>query len=238
MSDDELARILKDGTDEHRLWEQDVDAIADVIKEMNKRGIAPVFRPYHEMNGGWFWWGKKSRYDELWRMLHHRFTDHHGLTNLVWAWSPDNISAGAQRYYPGNEFVDFVGADIYTNDREADVFEVSKRNVASLHPSGVFALTEVGKLPSPDIFVRVAPAYFLLWGGEFINADWSADACDKCNRAEDVKAIYALPEVVTLDELEWPRSANVKFIPKRRSAGPEISCPATLIPQAMGAYHE
>ena len=230
MSDETLARILDPDTQEHRLWAQDVDAVADVLKEMRAKGIAPIFRPYHEMNGGWFWWGKKQRYADLWRMLHQWLSERHGLDSLVWVWSPDKASEGAEAYYPGAEAVDMVGADIYTNDRAAAMFEASKRNVAPLHPSGLFAFTEIGLLPSPEIFRAVRPAYFLLWGGEYINADWAADPCEGCNKAQDVKEVIGLDQTAGLAELEWPAEAGVRFDPALRSAPPKASCPASLLP--------
>ncbi|MCG8442046.1 MAG: glycoside hydrolase family 26 protein, partial [Caulobacterales bacterium] len=96
MSEDELARLLDPSTQEHRLWAADVDAVADVLAELTALGIAPIFRPYHEMNGHWFWWGQKEAYRELWRALHARLAGEHGLDQLVWAWSPDKESAGAE----------------------------------------------------------------------------------------------------------------------------------------------
>ncbi len=229
MNEAELERILNEGSEAHRLWASDVDAIADVLKELESFGVAPIFRPYHEMNGSWFWWGEKERYADLYRMLRRRLEDRHGLTNIVWAWSPDKASEGAEVYYPGDAMVDLVGADIYTGERSAEMFEQAKANVAPLHPSKAFAFTEIGKLPTPEIFKRVNPSYFLLWGGEFINIDWSAEPCDWCNRAEDVAEIYALPQVVTLDEFQWPDKSKVNYIAALRESPPEQACPAKLL---------
>ena len=238
MSDEELSRILNPDTEEHRLWARDIDAVADVLAEMKTKGIAPIFRPYHEMNGGWFWWGQKERYADLWRMLHQRLTEEHSLDNLVWAWSPDKASEGADIYYPGNEAVDMVGADIYTVDREAAMFDAAKRNVAPLHPSGLFAFTEIGLLPAPEIFGAIRPVYFLLWGGEYINAEWAADPCDGCNAAQDVKAIIALDQTAGLHELDWPQEASVRYDRALRAAPPEPSCPAQVIDAEGGVLDE
>ena len=49
-----------------------------------------LWRPYHEMNGDWFWWGKKtgpSGHRALWRMMYDRFVNYHGLNNLLWVWN-------------------------------------------------------------------------------------------------------------------------------------------------------
>lgn len=229
MSDKELARILDHGTPEHKLWEKDVDAVADVLKEMQEKNVSPIFRPYHEMNGGWFWWGQKKRYTDLWRLLRHRLIEHDGLDNLVWTWAPDKESVGAAAYYPGDAAVDLVGADIYTTDRSDVMFEAAKANVARLHSSGLFAFTEIGLLPTPEILKAVRPAYFLLWGGEFINKDWSGSPCDGCNRAEDVAAIFALDNVAALDDLAWPAGSDVRYDAALRTKPPSVSCPASLL---------
>ncbi|MEE2692616.1 MAG: glycosyl hydrolase [Pseudomonadota bacterium] len=231
MTDESLARLLDPSTPEHALWAGDVDAVADVLKELDAAGISPIFRPYHEMNGGWFWWGRKTAYADLWRALHDRLTEKHGLKNLVWTWSPDKESAGAAVYYPGDGFVDFVGADLYSKDRTGPMYETAKENVASLHHSGSFAFTEIGLLPAPDLFLSLKPWWFLLWGGEFIDRRWASEGCALCNEAEDVAAIFALPTVVTVDELEWPESIASRIRAAARTAAPQAQCPATLIEQ-------
>jgi beta-mannanase len=59
------------------------------------RGLPILFRPYHEMNGGWFWWGDQKDgkfngfYKALWKKTHEYFTVEHGLKNLIWVYSRD-----------------------------------------------------------------------------------------------------------------------------------------------------
>jgi len=229
MTDAALTRLLDPSTREHALWAEDVDAIADVLKELEATGVAVIFRPYHEMNGGWFWWGQKKRYVDLWRALRTRLTEKHGLREMVWVWSSDKESVDVARYYPGDAFVDFTGADLYSRDRGGPMYETAKANVGALHASDVFAFTEIGLLPSFEIFHAIKPAWFLQWGGEFIDVRWSAEPCDLCNEAEDVAEIYALDEVVTLDEIVWPKQVKDRIDNSARTAPPPIACPAQLI---------
>ncbi len=224
-----LARLLDPSTREHALWAEDADAIAEVLKELETAGVAVLFRPYHEMNGGWFWWGQKERYADLWRALHERLTQEHGLRQLAWVWSSDKESVDVARYYPGDEVVDFVGADLYFRDKNGPMYETARTNVSALRAPDVFAFTEIGLLPSPEIFKAIKPAWFLLWGGEFMDARWSAEPCDLCNNAEDVAAIYALDNVTTLDEIVWPEEIGKRVDKAARAAPPSFSCPAQLI---------
>jgi mannan endo-1,4-beta-mannosidase len=78
------------------------------------------FRPGHEMNGNWFPWSADSSsttndYVEMWRQIHAVFTES-GLdeTTIQWMWSPNADEIGgvrAEAYYPGDDYVDWVGLD-------------------------------------------------------------------------------------------------------------------------------
>lgn len=83
--------------------------------------LAPmIFRPYHEFDGGWFWWGKphctKEEFVTLWRFTVTYLRDSMRVHNFVYAFSPDNKFITEQEYldrYPGDEYVDMVGVDNY-----------------------------------------------------------------------------------------------------------------------------
>jgi mannan endo-1,4-beta-mannosidase len=68
-----------------------------------------------EGSGGWFWWGTKGpeAYVGLWKFLYDRLTYHHGINNLIWIWNGQ-----AAEWYPGDEYVDIIGEDIYTEKRD------------------------------------------------------------------------------------------------------------------------
>jgi mannan endo-1,4-beta-mannosidase len=82
--------------------------------------VPMIFRPYHEFDGGWFWWGKphSSREDfiSLWRFTVSYLRDSLGVHNFIYAFSPDNKFQSEADYldrYPGDEWVDMVGVDNY-----------------------------------------------------------------------------------------------------------------------------
>ena len=81
-----------------------------------------IFRPWHENNGSWFWWGAKNctpqEYHALWCMLQD-YLIVEGLDNLVWSYSP-NIEGSMTREsfmerYPGDYRIDLIGLDAYQN---------------------------------------------------------------------------------------------------------------------------
>lgn len=111
-TDFDVETALSDTTNaNYTLIIRDIDAIAVELKRLEEEGVPVLFRPLHEAEGGWFWWGAKGPEAclKLWSLLHERLTGHHGINNLIWVWnsvSPD--------WYPGDDLVDVVSADVYS----------------------------------------------------------------------------------------------------------------------------
>lgn len=124
-------------------------------KEGNKIGV--IFRPWHEHTGGWFWWGAPlcsiDDYKKMWQITRSEL-DSLGVDNVLYAYSPDRV-ADIDQYmerYPGDEYVDIVGADIYhfgglegTDNYRNDASRVLSivRQVADSH-NKIPAFTETG----------------------------------------------------------------------------------------------
>lgn len=99
--------------------------VGAALKELKEAGIIVLWRPFHEMNGSWFWWGTNDfenpsntrDYVQLWNDMFSTFTNDLGLDNLIWVYSPF-VSAkwvsSFDAFYPGPEKVDIVGVDIYS----------------------------------------------------------------------------------------------------------------------------
>lgn len=118
VSSKEVVRSVLSGGEkmqEFRTWLQ---RAADFIESIGPD--APIiFRPWHEHTGSWFWWGQDlcttKEYQELFRMTWIYFVRERGLKNLLWCYSP-NAPITPESYmerYPGDEFVDILGADFY-----------------------------------------------------------------------------------------------------------------------------
>ncbi len=82
-----------------------------------------LLRPWHEHTGSWFWWGQDNctteEYKELWIFTYNYFQEQ-GVNNLLYAYSPDSHGPGDiyMERYPGDEYVDLLGLDIYHRDNE------------------------------------------------------------------------------------------------------------------------
>ncbi len=119
-SGDVLSAVLQPGelNDSMQIW---IGTVADFIgnlRDAEGQRIPVVFRPWHEHTGSWFWWGQDlctpEQYKDLWKMTRKVF-DERGIDNVVWAYSPDKVSSLEQymERYPGDEYVDIFGADVY-----------------------------------------------------------------------------------------------------------------------------
>ena len=93
---------------------RDIDAIAVELTKLRDAHVPVLWRPLHEAEGGWFWWGAQGpkNYVRLYRLLYDRLTKVHKLDNLIWVYT----SGGKPEWYPGDDVVDIIGADAYPDD--------------------------------------------------------------------------------------------------------------------------
>ncbi|MGQ9635193.1 MAG: glycosyl hydrolase [Bryobacteraceae bacterium] len=169
LTDDEWAALLRPGTEIHRRWLRQVDGVAAYLKKLQEARIPVLWRPYHEMNGTWFWWGFRPGPDgfvAVYRMMFDRFVNHHRLDNLLWVWNA-NAAGGSSvmayhRFYPGDQYVDILATDIYGGRFSQKQYD----DLLELANGRVIALGEVGEPPSPEV-LEAQPrwAWFMGWAG-------------------------------------------------------------------------
>ena len=99
---------------------QSIGVWAKNTKGADGKAVPMIFRPYHEFDGGWFWWGKPhcttEEFVALWRFTISYLRDSVGVHNFLYAFSPDNIFKTEAEFldrYPGDQWVDMVGIDNY-----------------------------------------------------------------------------------------------------------------------------
>lgn len=118
-----VGQILPGGA-RHADFNSFLDRIAKAVKGARRpdgTAIPVIFRPFHENNGGWFWWGAghaaSGEFIELFRYTVEYLRDTRGVHNLLYAYSPNASFAGDVtgylRTYPGDPFVDILGYDSY-----------------------------------------------------------------------------------------------------------------------------
>ncbi|WP_187355304.1 glycosyl hydrolase [Paenibacillus tengchongensis] len=196
----QMADIVTPGTALYAAWLAQVDEVAGYLAQLRDAGIPVLWRPYHEMNAEFFWWGARPElFRQLWHNMYDRFTNEHGLNNLLWVWSPNAESSWAydsQPYYPGHDEVDVLAMDIYNNDfRDSYYNKLNK-----LSGGRVIAVGENGELPDMEMLREKQPryAYFMTWSNYLT---------DK-NSLSAIQAVYSHPRAINNGE-----TGNGPYVP-------------------------
>ncbi len=168
MSQEKFNQIFVPESDLQIKYQQHIDTIAGYLKQLQEVGVVVLWRPYHEMNGGWFWWGAKANFTDLWKGMFNRFTKYHHLNNLIWVWSPNISQSGMTDYYPGDEYVDIVGLDGYVDITNWDIrssLSADIDNIIDVSKDNMVTFTELGWLPNLNWLQTDRPEFtwFLCW---------------------------------------------------------------------------
>ena len=183
---DVAAALADEQGDDHRLLLRDIDAIAVQLRRLADADVPVLWRPLHEAEGGWFWWGAKGPepFKALWRLVYERLTRHHGLHNLVWVFT----GSAAPEWYPGDDMVDVVGLDAYPADGRDPLAADWAALRAAYGDRKPLALTEFGGVPDIGRMRRcgICWTYFVSWsGGKGMRR----------TPEEEIRRIYGLPGV-------------------------------------------
>lgn len=182
-----------------KLLDRDIKEIAKQLKRLEKAGVPVIWRPLHEASGGWFWWGAKGSdaYKKLWKYLYKELTNTYGCNNLIWVYNGQSAD-----WYPGDEYVDIVGEDIYPGNHVYDP-QVSRFKQAINYGSKtkITALTENGCIFDIDSAVSINAlwSWFMTWGGEFtVNG---SNYSEKYTEKSVIQKMYASKYSLTLGTL-------------------------------------
>ena len=184
-----------------------------LLKPLADAGIPVLWRPLHEIDGGWFWWtcpSKPERTAELWRILFRETYAVHGYHNLIWVWSSSEKNPFRfgleyrKKFYPGSQFVDIIGVDLYRWDYEhtgtrkywggyasyRDLFEM----VRCVDATKMVSLSECQALPNPSPAAKDA-GNFAPW---LYAMPWHANS--KANPCGWIDTTYNHDYYLTADE--------------------------------------
>ena len=148
-SKDTTTRIVKrilPGGDHHHVLIEKLDRLAEFFLEI--KDIPVVFRPWHEHNYSWFWWGKKhstkEEYIELWRITATHLMKK-GVHNLLYAYSPNHVKKDYLDRYPGDEYIDILGFDHYYFNRIYDIAIIGLRPLTNYKKDIVWLCEEAAR---------------------------------------------------------------------------------------------
>lgn len=195
---------IVDGEDEEgmALLKKDIDNIAQQLLLMQEAGVPVLWRPLHEASGGWFWWGAEGSetYIKLYRLLYDTLTKEYGLHNLIWVWNGQD-----GEWYPGDEYVDIIGMDIYAGERVyTSQIEQFLLNQSYAEGNKMVVLSENGTMIDPELAVRDRAmwGYFCTWSGEFVmNNGVRKKYSDQYTDVDMLTKVYGSEYVITRDEL-------------------------------------
>ncbi|MEN2416468.1 glycoside hydrolase family 26 protein [Flavobacterium mesophilum] len=159
--------LIKVGGSNHEQYKEILKTIADFAHSVKAKDgtLAPmIFRPFHEFDGDWFWWGKKytSREDfiAVWQFTVSYLRDTLGVHNFIYAFSPDvrfNSEAEYLERYPGDDYVDMFGMDDYADfgrdgkyNLEAGVKRLKIISELAIKKQKLAAFTETGLESVPN----------------------------------------------------------------------------------------
>lgn len=218
----DLLRAVQEGTPENDFIIYETDLVADALKMLEHQDIPVLWRPLHEANGDWFWWGNRggtsqpepqsvAAYKKLWYTIFDRFMNYHRLRNLIWVW---NGQAPFMAVSPNS--YDIAGDDIY-DEKPTHRSQIERYRSLESYTSGkLLTLSECGIIPDPDEMERDGAhwLWWLPWWGSFVY-----DTDNKWHPVLDengmprpnpkymddafLKRVFNDPRVVTLEDLPW-----------------------------------
>nr|WP_319397542.1 glycosyl hydrolase [uncultured Carboxylicivirga sp.] len=187
------SNILVEGTWENEVAMADLAELADYLKLLQEKNIPVIWRPFHEAAGNiyeytggtaWFWWGDDGAdtYKALWIYMFDYF-ESRGLNNLIWVWTTQTKD---NDFYPGDEYVDIIGRDIYNNSNPSNI--ASQYNtIQNTYPNKMVTLSEMGAVsPVSEQWNSGARwSYFMPWYDYERTNDVNGDAF------KDTKHVHA-----------------------------------------------
>lgn len=178
----DVRRVADERSTEYQVVLRDLDRIAEQLARLRDAGVPVLWRPLHEAEGRWFWWGahgpEPTRH--LYRLMFERFTHHHRLDNLLWVWTSTDDD-GARDWYPGDDYVDVVVADLYfPSGFHGDLFTHFDELRERYRGRKPLALGECGTLP--ELSAHAPWLWFLAWDDYIVR--------DEINPPDHVKQVY------------------------------------------------
>jgi mannan endo-1,4-beta-mannosidase len=184
---------LQEGTPERNAFINDMDSMAALLEPFCKKGVPILWRPFHESEGNWFWWGNKGPQTAkgLYIDMFDRFVNVHKLNNLIWVWNSP-VPEG----YVGDNCCDVISRDMYLEKHTHDDYKKGYDELIRITPSDkITALGETGPIPSMTKLsqTKVPWTWFMTWSKSICSEDVTS--------REELKAAYNSDYGITLDKL-------------------------------------
>lgn len=209
-----VTNAVTEGTWEHEQILADIDEIAKQLTKLKEADVPVLWRPLHEAEGAWFWWGAEGAEScvKLYRLLYDKLTNEYGLDNLIWVWTAYPYETSAA-WYPGDDVVDMIGYDKYNAvDGLPNLSSIASTFYSLVQSTGtkkMVAMTENDTIPSLENLVndKASWLYFCPWYKNYLTSEQN-------NPADNLKEIYTSDYCITLDELPDLKSYPISDEPQ------------------------
>jgi hypothetical protein len=162
--------ITTPGTALYNTWIARLNTLAPYFQTLQAAGVAPLFRPFHEINGNWAWWQGETGANgsaKLYQITHDYLTNTKGLTNIIWVWNTEDYSTLASdvvSYSPGSSYFDVATVDVYITGYTTGVYD----DITGASGGKLVGISECQFLPTPStlssqpkwVYVAVWPDFF------------------------------------------------------------------------------
>ena len=189
LTDAQWSNLVTDGGTLNQAWKARLDTLSVFLAELQAAGVAPLFRPHHEMNQPVFWWAGRpgaTGTSRLFQITHDYLVGNKGFTNIVWVWDLQDFSTltgDVVDYSPGADYFDIAALDYYDGGYVASEYTTMQTAAAGK----LMAIGECSTLPTAtELAQQPGWAFFMLWP-DFIAQDQST-----------LPALYGASNVVTM----------------------------------------
>ena len=191
----QFQQIVTGGTALNNTWRSRMAAVVPYLQQLKAAGVPVLWRPFHEMNESWNWWGARSGVNggaKIFQQMRDYF-DSQGLDNLIWVWNvQDNPAGGWASYYPGSNYVDVVSLDAWYKSYPSASDYSQMQSIAAGKP---IAIAEMGKVPNASLLTsQTRWAYFMIWSEQLRGNNSNAE----------IQAAYFHPRVLNRGEFSIP----------------------------------
>lgn len=189
----DIQQCFIEGTPEYNAMWEELEKKADHLEVLRDAHVPVLWRPFHELNSDWFWWGKQGPdlFKKLWTTMFNYFVHERKLNNLIWVLSYN--SEPDEDWYPGDEFVDIVGAHTYEKKTNPQLRMFEKAGKITTNNSIPIAFNECGIIPDPDDCLNIG-AMWSWW------MEWHSTYLSQMNQ-EYLRKVYNHELIITLDEV-------------------------------------
>lgn len=188
----DIDNCFVEGTAEYKAFWAELKLKADLLQKLEDANVPVIWRPYHELNGNWFWWGKQgsTKFKKLWVTMFDYFVKERGLNNLIWVLCYTGNIDGT--WYPGDQYVDVAGGDTYGvgEDPQTAMYNNVKKVINDRFP---IAYHECGVPPNPDKCLA-SGAIWSWW------MEWHTNYLTDIDKTY-LKKVYDHDLIITLDEV-------------------------------------